>query len=76
MITPEEAGRQLAIEVLRDKQEALDDLEVYMKKQGKTHAQYVIVDNWEEVLDSIDKGKPVSYECRAVHKLTLKSLIN
>lgn len=71
----EQAAYDLFTSVMRQKQEALDGLAAQMKKSGKYPHEYVVCDNWQEVLDSLDSGKLVGYRCWAMNKLALQTYL-
>lgn len=75
MSSAEEEALELFQSVMRQKEDALKSLAEHMKKEGKFSFEYVICDNWQEVLDSLDSGKLVGYRCWAMNKLVLQTYL-
>lgn len=74
MATPEEEGYRLAQTIHQERMEQLEDLKDHMLTNGKLPHEFIIVDNWEEVLKSFDNKSPIPYRCWALPKLAANLL--
>ncbi len=74
-MTPEEQGVLLAKQVFQERLDELAKLSQYMKDSGKLEHEYIIADNWQKVLDGIEKGEVIGYECWCLPKLAANTII-
>lgn len=75
--TPEQVAYELFQSVMKQKQEALDELAMQMKKEGKFPWEYFVCDNFDEVLQTLeDENKLIGYKCWPVPKLVASTILN
>jgi len=74
-VTPEEQGLTLAQAVFQERLDELEKLAQYMKDSGKMEWEYIIADNWQKVLDGLEKGEVVGYECWCLPKLAANTIV-
>jgi len=74
-MTPEEQGMQWAIQVFSERVDELEKLAQYMKDSGKLEHEYIICDNWNQIIAGLDKGEVIPYECWCVPKLAANTVI-
>jgi hypothetical protein len=74
-MTPEEQGVALAQAVYKERQDALADLAKELEAKGKLPHEYIICDNFSEVLDGLDRGEVITFSCWAVPKLSANLFI-
>lgn len=74
--TPEQLAYDLFLSVVQQKQEALDELAAQMKKEGKLPHEFLITDNWGEVVKGLDQNKLIPYHCNYLSKLAANTILN
>jgi hypothetical protein len=74
-MTPEEQGELLAKQVFQERLDELAKLSQYMRDSGKMEWEYIIADNWQKVIDGLDKGEVIPYECWCLPKLSANTFI-
>jgi hypothetical protein len=74
-VTPEEEGNLLARQIFDERLDELRKLSQYMRESGKLEHEYIICDNWNQIIDGLDKGEVIPYECWCVPKLAANTII-
>lgn len=75
--TPEQLAYDLFISVMKQKQEALDELAAQMKKEGKFPWEYFVCDNFDEVLQTLEnENKLIPYRCWPMPRLAASTILN